>query len=127
MAGPALCLRRRLWVKEYAMCVLYEIVRCGSQCGGSQRRREIVPPRLGDCAYVGDQTTGAAAAAAKLAPPHLSRSRRLRDRCEGVWASMATPFLIYCVTGHFRPEVSPTVGQGPVSCQAASGATMRTR
>src|SRR6266481_9952632 len=24
MAGPVLCLSRRLWVKEYAMCVLYE-------------------------------------------------------------------------------------------------------
>ena len=91
MAGPALCLRRRLWVKEYAIWVLYEIVRCGSQCGGSQRRSESVPPRLGDWACAGVHMAGAAAAAARPAPPHLSRSRRLRDGFEGVWASMATP------------------------------------
>jgi len=47
IAGPALWRRRRLWVKEYAMCVLNEIVRCGSKCGGSQRRSESVPPRFG--------------------------------------------------------------------------------
>src|SRR5712691_2946679 len=91
MAGPVLCLSRRLWVKEYAMCVLYEIVRCGSQCGGSQRRSEMVPPRLGACARAGVQIAGAEAAAAMPAPPHLRRSRRLRDGFEGVWASMATP------------------------------------
>jgi len=70
MAGPVLCLSRRLWVKEYAMCVLNEIVRCGSQCGGSQRRSDSVPPRFGDCADAGVHREGAVAAAARPAPLH---------------------------------------------------------
>src|SRR5260370_37673450 len=74
MAGPTLCLRRRLWVKEYAMCVLYEIVRCGSQCGGSQSLSDSVPPRLGACARAGVQIAGAEAAAARPAAPPLRTS-----------------------------------------------------
>src|SRR5262245_44627179 len=49
-AGPALCFTRRLCVNVSAVCVLYEIWSCGSQCGGSQSRRLRVPPRLGVCA-----------------------------------------------------------------------------
>ena len=35
-AGPTLCFTSRLWVNEYTMCVLYDTLRCGSKCGGSQ-------------------------------------------------------------------------------------------
>src|SRR5215813_12551257 len=120
------------------MWVLYEIVRCGSKCGGSHSRRESVPPRFGVCAGAGDPRRGAVAAAARPTPLHLSRSRRFRLRCEGVWASMTTlldrpatrgrpaistlPACLGWMIGHFRPEVAPTLGQRAVSCQGAYGA-----
>src|SRR5258705_12941546 len=97
------------------MWVWYEMVRCGSQCGGAKRRSESAPPRLGAWARAGDQTVGAAATAASPTPLHLRRSRRLGYRFEGVWTSMATPWLIDAPTlndGHFRSEVAPTLGQG---------------
>src|SRR4029453_302692 len=102
------------------MWVLYEMVRCGSKCGGSQRGGDNVPPRWGRWARAGDQTVGAAATAASPIPLHLRRSRRLGYRFEGVWTSLATPWLIYAPTlndGHFRPEVAPTLGQGGGPCQ----------
>ena len=34
-------------MKVYRMLILYEMVRCGSKCGGSYRRRVTVPPRFG--------------------------------------------------------------------------------
>src|SRR5215469_1148135 len=114
------------------------MVRWGSKCGGSHSRRESVPPRLGACARAGDPTRGAVAAAARPTPLHLSRSRRLRLRCDGVWASMTTlldrsatlgrpatstlPAGLCWMIGHFRPEVAPTLGQTAVSCQGACGA-----
>src|SRR5215813_539264 len=66
------------------------MVRWGSKCGGSHSRRESVPPRFGACPRAGDVTRGAVTAVARPTPLHLSRSRRLRMRCEGAWASMTT-------------------------------------
>src|SRR5262245_11767381 len=87
--GPALYLRRRLCVKEYAMWVLYEIVRCGSKCGGSQARMVATPPRLGVWASArpGRRGPPRAAPAARAAAP-LKRSRRRRERAWGSRAGM---------------------------------------
>ena len=74
-----MCLSRRLCVNEYAMWVLYEIVRSGSQWGGSQSLRLKVPPFLGLWARAcPPPTQGIRVAPPAAAAPALSRSRRLR-------------------------------------------------
>src|SRR6266576_4105784 len=64
------------------MWVLYETVRCGSQWGGSHRRRLSVPPRLGVWARAMEGTARTPAAPALS----CSRSRRLSGR--RVWSGV---------------------------------------
>src|SRR5260370_36580161 len=68
-------------------CVLYATIRCGSKWGGSQSRRDSVPPCFGLCPRaVLARSVWATAVVATIVPPALRKLRRLRSCCREMLA-----------------------------------------
>src|SRR5262245_59689792 len=102
MPGPALCLSRRLWLKDSTMNVAQLRVMCGSKWGGSPRLRRKTPPRFGVCACA-----GSAAPAITAAPP-MRTSRRVKSQ---PWLVMLDPPPVRVRARGRHPALRP----GPTS------------